>query len=66
MSVLLFSYLLLQLQWNFSNPNILGTDRFVRIREVFELGKFLFKITKFPNFQIPNFQAVSNRRMWPG
>ena len=35
-----------EIQRNFSNPNIQGTDRFVTIREVFELGKFLFKTAK--------------------
>ena len=50
------------LQWDFSNPNFLGTNRFVRIREVFELGKFLFKMTKISKFS--NLQAVSNRCRW--
>ena len=56
-SIVVSSTAMFQIQWNFSNPNFQGTDRFVRIREVFELGKFLFKMTKiskFPNSKFPN------------
>ena len=44
----------MKVQWNFSNPKFQGTDRFVRIREVFELGKFWFKKTKISKLQISN------------